>query len=151
MKKTISPFVQVFCLVLVVCLMAFGLILPAQLFAQSGLGNPGTISATVNGTATSTGAGTIPLSQSKSVSVQLTTVSSAANTSNTVVSFDQRVGSGAWVSTGKTMTIANTGTTSASCVSNWVDLADAEWRVNVQNGAVSGVTNTVTIGYHLKP
>jgi Tfp pilus assembly protein PilE len=119
--------------------------------AQAQLGNPGSLSATVNGTVTSNGVGTIPLANASKVSVQLTTVSDAANTSNTVVSLDSRVGAGAWVSTGKTMTIANTGTTSATCVSNWVDLADAEWRVNVQNGAVAGVTNTVIIRYHLKP
>jgi competence protein ComGC len=119
--------------------------------AHAQLGNPGSLTATVNGTVTTNGIGTISLKSSSMVSLQLTTVSDAANTSNTVVSIDNRVGSGAWVSTGKTMTIANTGTTSATCVSNWTGLADAEWRINVQNGAVAGVTNTVSVRYEIKP
>jgi hypothetical protein len=119
--------------------------------AQAQLGNPATTTAAINGTVTSNGVATASLAQSTVASVQLTSVSSAANTSNTVVSIDQRVGAGSWVSTGKTMTIANTGTTAVNCVSNWTGLADAEWRLNVQNGALDGVTNTVTLRIAIKP
>ena len=150
MKKFLFTLAQILGVLVIIALLAF-LLVPVPAEAQSGLGNPGSLTATINGAVTTNNVGTISLANASKVSLQLTTASDAANTSNTVVSIDNRVGSGAWKSTGKTMTIANTGTTSATCVSNWVDLADAEWRVNVENGAVAGVTNTVTIRYHLKP
>jgi len=73
------------------------------------------------------------------------TVSGAANTSNTVITIDESVDGSNWVSTGKSITIANTGTTTAYCVSNWTDIASVNWRFNIQNGALAGVTNSVTI------
>ena len=119
--------------------------------AHAQLGNPGSFTAAINGTVTSNGVGTVSLASSTVASIQLTSVNTTANTSNTVLSIDGRVGSGAWVSTGRTMTLANTGTTSASCVSNFTAVADAEWRLNVQNAGLDTVTNAVTIRYQIKP
>ena len=119
--------------------------------AHAQLGNPGSFTVAVNGTATSNNVGVISLAQSTTLSIQLASVNTTANISNTIVSIDNRVGAGAWKTTGKTMTIANLGTISATCVSNWTSLADAEWRLNVENAGLDTVTNSVTIRYAIKP
>lgn len=148
MKKFIEVVAASLLAVFVIALLAF-LLLPLP--ATAGLGNPSATSVAVNGTVTTNDVAQVSLEDSSSLSVHLVTTSSAANTSNTVISIDQSTDGTNWKSTGKTMTIANTGTTAANCVSNWTGLADRQWRFNVENGALSGVTNTVVITPFKKP
>jgi len=122
---------------------------PSSVSAQR-IGNPSATTAAVTGTVTTNGAAVISLATAPRISVQVDTVSGVANTSNTVVTIDESVDGSNWVSTGKSITIANTGTTAAHCVSNWTDIASLNWRFNIQNGALAAVTNTVTITLYRK-
>ena len=135
--KKISPFLVLF----VLALFVFALPVSAQ------LGNPATPvnAVSVAGTVTTNAVGAIELGNAKYIAVQLVTVSGAANTSNTVVTIDRSVDGSNWVSSYSTITLANTGTTTANCVSNYTAQGDAKWRFNVQNGALAAVTNTISI------
>ncbi len=152
MKKQLSSFLSTiggFCIVIALVAIFMFLVLPLP--ATAGLGNPSSTTVVVNGTVTTNDVAQVSLEDSSSVSVHVVTTSSAANTSNTVISIDQSTDGTNWKSTGKTITIANTGTTAANVVSNWTGLADRQWRFNVENGALSGVTNTVVITPFKKP
>ena len=87
----------------------------------------------------------------KYVGVQVVSKSGAANLSNTVVTIDRSIDGSNWVTGYTTITLANTGTTSANCISNYNPASDALWRFNVQNGSLAVVTNTVTITINRVP
>ena len=142
MKQILNNLAAFCAVIIAIALLAF-LLLPMP--ASAGLGNPSSTTVAVNGTVTTNGVAVLSLEDTTVVSVHLVSSSSAANTSNTVISIDESTDGSNWKSTGKTMTIANTGTTAVNCVSNWTDVASRQWRFNIQNGALDGVTNTVVI------
>jgi len=117
------------------------------------IGNP---SAPVNalvvvGGVTTAAVGQVDLTGVNNVAVQLISVSGVANVSNTVVTIDRSLDGVNWVTGYSTLTLANTGTTTANCISNYTVGADAAWRLNVQNAALAGVTNTITVRVNRKP
>ena len=85
---------------------------------------------------------------SKYCGVQVVSKSDVANTSNTVVVIDRSIDGVNYVTGYSTITLANTGTTTANCISNYSPLSDCWWRFSVQNTATNAgalVTNTVSV------
>lgn len=97
----------------------------------------------VNGAATSTVTNTVLIANATKFAIQLSSVSIAANTSNTTLTINRTVDGSNWISFG-TMVLANTGTTTASCISNFTGQADVQLQFILSNGALAGVTNTVS-------
>ena len=105
----------------------------------------------VMGGVTTAAVAQVDLTGSSAVAVQLTSVSGVANTSNTIVTVDRSLDGSNWVTGYSTLTLANTGTTTANCISNYTVGADAYWRLNVQNAGLAAVSNTITIKVNRKP
>ena len=92
--------------------------------------------------------GTCYVGNAKEASVHLISVSGIANTSNTVVTIDRSLDGVTWETGARSLTIANTGTTTVNVISNFAKFAENYWRFNLSNTATNGgvlTTNTVTI------
>ena len=117
------------------------------------IGNPATTvnALVVTGGVTTSAVAQVDLTGSSAVAVQLISVSGVANTSNTIVTIDRSIDGSNWVTGYSTLTLANTGTTTANCISNYTVGADGYWRLNVQNAGLAAVTNTITVRINKKP
>jgi hypothetical protein len=117
--------------------------------AHAQLGNPSTVinAAAINGTASTTA--TASVANASTIGLQLRTVSGAANTSNTTVTVSESI-DGTYYVDKYTWTVANTGTTAVNATTNLTAGGMSLWKFTAANGAVDGVTNTVTIKLNKK-
>lgn len=98
-------------------------------------------------------AATISLEGSSQIAVQLVASNNAANASNTVATIDRSVDGINWVTGYSTITLANGGTLTTTCISNYTVGADGFWRLSVTNQAVQSsatLSNTCVIRVNKK-
>ena len=105
----------------------------------------------VNGAVTTSAVTTVQVQGAKYVGFQLTSSNKTANVSNTVVTIDRSIDGVNWVNGTISVQLANTGTVQANCISNFNPQTDGVWRLNVQNGALAGVTNWVGVTVNRVP
>ena len=121
------------------------------------IGNPATpvnlVSLNVSNSFATNYVATVDVSDVNLVSAQLIVSNTAASTSNTVVTIDRSVDGVNWVTGWKTITIANAGTTTTSCISNFTALADRYWRLSLSSDVLSNTacTNFVSVKINKKP
>jgi hypothetical protein len=121
--------------------------------AEAQLGSPSTPvdAVAINGTVTTSAVASVSLDNASTIALQARTASSGANVSNTVITINESVDGTYYSGTKFTWTITNTGTTAVNAMTNLTAGAMKYWRFNIENGAVDGVTNTVTIKVDKKP
>ena len=115
-----------------------------------GIGTPSSFSQSVAPGITGTVTGQFTVADATKFAISITTTSAAACTSNTTVTVERSLDGNNWLAY-STMKIANTGSTTAYCISNYTGQADVLIRCYVDNGMTNSgvlITNYVTVGFN---
>ncbi len=112
-----------------------------------GVGSPSSITVSVPGGITGTTTGIFNVANATKYAIAVTSTSNVANLSNTVVTVQRTVDGVNWLAL-STITIANTGSTTAHCISNYTGQADVQLRVFVDSGALAAVTNLTKVWFN---
>ena len=109
-----------------------------------GVGSPAGFTVIVPGGITGTTTGIFNISTATKFAIGVTSTSNVANTSNTTVTVQRTMDGVNWLAL-STISIANAGSTTVACISNYTGQADAQLRIFVDSGALAAVTNQTKV------
>lgn len=125
-------------------------VISAGAFAENvglGVGSPDGFTVIVPGGITGTKTGIFNVANATKFAIAVTSTSNVANLSNTTVTVQRTVDGVNWLAL-STITIANTGSTTAHCISNYTGQADVQLKVFVDSGALATVTNQTKVWFN---
>lgn len=112
-----------------------------------GVGTPNGFTVNVPGGITGTTTGLFNVANATKFAIAVTSTSNVANLSNTTVTVQRTIDGVNWLAL-STITLANTGSTTAHCISNYTGQADCQLKVFVDSGALATVTNQTKVWFN---